>query len=218
MRNALYEQGYKVEALCTWTPKLRTVSDWWCQLFGESDAKNFTGLFPTSAGFSTDLHSLGQYFQEGERNLFATHIRVMHERSVARGALDRQIVIPKAESVDDGFDFLQDKNLGFVQQQAQEGTFLAHADGKCPTMVWSLPERNAYWLGYWMFSNMVACACGGYARSINPFDQPGVEDYKRNMFALIGKPGLEKERDAILGRIERGRRLNSFGPIINPRK
>jgi glucose-6-phosphate isomerase len=218
VRNSLYEQGYKVEALCTWTPKLRTVSDWWCQLFGESDAKNFTGLFPTSAGFSTDLHSLGQYFQEGERNLFATHIRVMHERSVARGALDRQIVIPKAEGVDDGFDFLQDKNLGFVQQQAQEGTFLAHADGKCPTMVWSLPERNAYWLGYWMFSNMVACAAGGYARSINPFDQPGVEDYKRNMFALIGKPGLEKERDAILSRIERGRRLNSFGPVINPKK
>jgi glucose-6-phosphate isomerase len=213
LRNVLYEAGYKIEALCTWTPKMRTLADWWCQLFGESDAKGNTGIFPTAAGFTTDLHSLGQYFQEGERSLFATHMRIVHERSVARGALDRQIVIPAAQGLDDGFEFLQDESLSFVQHQAQEGTFLAHADGRVPTMVWALPERNAYWLGQWMFGCMIACATAGYARDINPFDQPGVEDYKRNMFALIGKPGLEKEGALIKGRLERGRRLLSHGPV-----
>lgn len=213
LRNVLYEQGYKIEALCTWTPKLRTVADWWCQLFGESDAKGHTGLFPTAAAFTTDLHSLGQYFQDGERSLFATHVRVVHERSVTRGTLDRQIVVPHVAGLDDGFGYLQDESLSFVQQQAQEGTFLAHADGKVPTLVWSLPERNAYWLGQWMYTNMVACAVAGYARGINPFDQPGVEEYKRNMFALIGKPGFEKEREVIASRLERGRRLLAFGPV-----
>ena len=213
LRNILYEADYKIEALCTWTPKLQTVAAWWSQLFGESDAKGFTGLFPTNAGFTTDLHSLGQYFQEGERHLFATHLKFVQERSISRGSLDRQIVIPRTPGLDDGFDFLQGESLSFVQHQAQEGTFLAHADGKVPTLVWSLPERNAYWLGQWMFANMIACAAGGYARGINPFDQPGVEDYKRNMFALVGKPGLEKERDTLIGRLERGRRLLSYGPL-----
>ncbi len=212
LRNALYSEGYKVEAHCTWTPKLRTVSEWWKQLFGESDAKENSGLYPASACFTTDLHSLGQYFQDGERHLFATHIKILKEASVAQGALARSLTIPKAAGLNDGFEFLNGKELSLVQHHAQEATFLAHADGKCPTVVWNLPERNAYWLGYWMYSQMIACAVGGYARGINPFDQPGVEDYKRNMFALIGKSGFESKRDEIQQRIERGRRLQSFGP------
>lgn len=210
IRNVLYAQGYKIESLCAWTPKLRTVAEWWKQLFGESDAKGNTGLFPASAHFTTDLHSLGQYFQEGERHMFATHVRVADEYSLARGSIKRKIRIPSA-NLADGFDFLTDANLDTVQAEAQQGTFLAHADGKVPTMVWDVPELTAYWLGYWLYTNMFACGVGGVARGINPFDQPGVEAYKNNMFALLGKPGHTERGAQIRTRLERGNRLRSLG-------
>lgn len=212
VRNALYSEGYRVEAHCTWSPKLRTISEWWKQLFGESDGKNGTGLYPASACFTTDLHSLGQYFQEGERILFATHLRVAKELSQTRSGLARSIQIPNASGVNDGFGFLNGENLASVQSHAQNGTFLAHADGKCPTLVWNIPQNTAYWLGYWMYTNFLSCAAGGYARGINPFDQPGVEAYKKNMFALLGQPGYADQQAGITERINRGRRLQSFGP------
>lgn len=211
VRNALYSQGFKIESLCTWTPKLITVSEWWKQLFGESDAKGQTGLFPASVSFTTDLHSLGQYFQEGERHLFATHLTVQQEASVVPGGISRETRIPSAPELEDTFEFLSGERLSSIQHHAQNGTFLAHADGKCPTMVWSLPEKSAYWLGAWMYTNMLSCALGGYARQINPFDQPGVEAYKKNMFALIGKPGSDAQRSEIEDRIKRSGRLKSFG-------
>jgi glucose-6-phosphate isomerase len=210
IRNALYAKGYKIESLCSWTPKLKGIAEWWKQLFGESDGKNLTGIFPASANFTTDLHSLGQYFQEGERHMFATHMKIMREGSRTKGTLRRLVNIPSA-GLDDGFDFLEGEDLGRVQNDAQLGTFLAHADGKVPTMVWELPELNAYWLGYWQFTNMFACGVGGLARGINPFDQPGVEAYKLNMFALLGKPGFEKSAGELRARLERGSRLKSFG-------
>ena len=210
LRNTLYAKGYKVESLCSWTPKLKGIAEWWKQLFGESDGKNNSGIMPTSANFTTDLHSLGQYFQEGERNFFATHLKVIKEGSKTKGTLRRLVTVPPA-GLDDGFSFLEGEDFGRVQNDAQLGTFLAHSDGKVPTLIWEIPELNAYWLGYWLFTNMFACGVGGLARGINPFDQPGVEAYKLNMFALLGKPGFEKTAGEIRSRLERGARLRSFG-------
>jgi glucose-6-phosphate isomerase len=210
IRNALYREGYKIEALCHWTPKLRAIGEWWKQLFGESDGKGNTGLFPASAQFTTDLHSMGQYFQEGERHLFATHLRVLDESSLSRGAQKRKIRIPQA-GLADGFDYLTNQTLDNVQLEAISGTCLAHADGGVPTLVWDIPELSAFWMGYWLYLNMFACGAGGLARGVNPFDQPGVEAYKTNMFALLGKPDMAEQTVQIRARLERGQRLRSFG-------
>lgn len=210
VRNILYKENYKIESLCVWTPKLRFMADWWIQLFAESDAKDGTGIFPVCAQFTTDLHSVGQYFQQGERHLFATHLKILDEYSLARGSIKRKIKIPDA-SLNDGFDFLQGKDISFVQNEAQLGTFLAHADGLVPTLVWEIPELNAWWLGYWMYTNMFACAVGDYARGVDPFNQPGVESYKQNMLALIGKPGFQQNAAQIKHRIQNTQRLRSFG-------
>lgn len=211
IRNILYKENYKIESLCTWTPKLRSLVDWWVQLFAESDAKNGTGIFPVSAQFTTDLHSVGQYFQQGERHLFATHLKIMDEYSLSSsGSVKRKIKIPDA-LLNDGFDFLQGKDLSFVQNEAQLGTFLAHSDGQVPTLIWEIPELNAWWLGYWMYTNMFACAVGDYARGIDPFNQPGVEDYKQNMLALIGKPGFQQKAVQIKNRIHATQRLRALG-------
>jgi glucose-6-phosphate isomerase len=210
IRNALYKEGYKIEALCHWTPKLRAVGEWWKQLFGESDGKGNTGLFPASAQFTTDLHSMGQYFQEGERHLFATHLRILDESSLSRGAQKRKIRIPQA-GLADGFDYLTGQNLEQVQHEAIFGTSLAHADGGVPTLIWDIPELSPFWLGYWLYMNMFACGVGGLARGVNPFDQPGVEAYKTNMFALLGKPDLAEQTVQIRARLERGQRLRSLG-------
>jgi glucose-6-phosphate isomerase len=214
LRNSLYKEGYKVESLCHWTPKLRGVAEWWKQLFGESDAKGNTGLFPASVQFTTDLHSMGQYFQEGERHLFATHLRILDESSLCRGAQKRKIRIPQA-GLSDGFDYLTGQNLESVQSEALLGTSLAHADGGVPTMVWDIPELSAFWLGYWLYINMFACGAGGLARGVNPFDQPGVEAYKLNMFALLGKPDMAEQSVQIRTRLERGQRLRSLGLTQN---
>ncbi len=206
IRNILYKNNYKIEALCSWTPKAKGIAEWWKQLFGESDGKQETGIFPASANFTTDLHSLGQYFQEGERHLFATHLKFMSE--VSHTKKTQKIMIPRSD-LKDGFEFLENKELSYVQQQAQAGTFLAHADGKVPTLVWEIPELNAYWLGFWMFTNMFACAVGNYARGINPFDQPGVEAYKNNMFALMEKKGFEQKSEEIKSKMSSSRKLVS---------
>ncbi len=190
IRNFLYKNNFKIEALCLWSPKAKGIAEWWKQLFGESDGKNHTGIFPASANFSTDLHSLGQYFQEGERHLFATHIQVKNETSLS--AKYKNIELPN-KNLRDGFDFLSGKSLSYVQQKAQQGTYLAHSTGGVPTLVWELDAMNEFTLGYWIFSNMLACAIGNYERNINPFDQPGVENYKTNMFALLDKPGWETQ-------------------------
>lgn len=210
IRNVLYANKYKIESLCTWTPKAKGIAEWWKQLFGESDGKEYSGLFPASANFTTDLHSMGQYFQDGERHLFATHIRILDEYSLLKGSIKRKIKIPES-TLKDGFDFLTGQGLSSVQSEAQQGTFLAHSDGKVPTLVWELPELSPWWLGYWMYVNMFACGVGGYARGINPFDQPGVEDYKNNMFALMGKPGYADKAAQIRSRLNSGNRLRSLG-------
>ena len=209
LRNSLYAEGYKIEALCHWSPKLAGVAEWWKQLFGESDGKENTGLYPASAQFSTDLHSLGQYFQEGERHMFATHIKVNDAYSLSRGSIKRRIRIPNSD-LDDNFDYLGGKELITVQNSAQQGTFLAHADGGLPTLIWEIPELNAWWLGYWLYTNMFACALSGYERAINPFNQPGVEAYKKNMFGLLGKPGFEEYGQQLKSRMEMGGRLKSM--------
>ena len=210
LRNILYQKGFKAEALCHWTPKLRSIAEWWKQLFGESDGKGQTGLLPTSASFTTDLHSLGQYFQEGERHLFATHIKVNEECSFTKLPVKRRLSIPDAH-IKEGFEFLVQSDFALLQHEAQQGTFLAHADGGVPTLVWEWPELSPYWMGYWLYTNLFACAVGGIERGINPFDQPGVEAYKNNMFALIGKPGFEDKRAEIRARLERSKRLRSLG-------
>lgn len=214
LRNALYKENYKIESLCHWTPKLRGIAEWWKQLFGESDGKGNTGLFPASVQFTTDLHSMGQYFQEGERHLFATHLRVLDESSLSRGAQKRKVRIPQA-GLADGFDYLTGQNLEQVQSEAILGTSLAHADGGVPTLIWDLPELSPFWLGYWLYINMFACGAGGLARGVNPFDQPGVEAYKVNMFALLGKPDMAEQSVQIRARLERGQRLRSLGLTQN---
>lgn len=208
IRNILYKEGYKVESLCVWTPKLRSIANWWIQLFAESDGKELTGILPFASQFSTDLHSVGQYFQQGERCLFATHIKIMDEYSISKGNVKRKVHIPDA-NLNDGFDYLSGKSLSFVQSEAQQATVLAHSDGQVPTLVWNLPELNAWWLGYWMYINMYACAVGNYARGIDPFYQPGVEQYKQNMFSLLGKPGFQKDAAQLKNRIEASQRLRA---------
>jgi glucose-6-phosphate isomerase len=211
LRNILYKSGYTAESLVTWNPKQVFLAEWWKQLFGESDGKNNTGLLPISVTFSTDLHSMGQYFQEGERCLFATHLRVLDEYSLVRGSQKRQIRIPALENHPDGLSYMEGETLARAQTEAQLGTALAHSDGKLPTLVWELPEVSPWWLGYWMYMNCFACAVGGYARGINPFNQHGVESYKSNMLALMGQPELQGQAQAIRNRLNTGARLRSLG-------
>jgi glucose-6-phosphate isomerase len=210
IRHVLYLNNYKAEFLCTWSPKMAALGRWWQQLFGESDGKENTGLLPVLANFTTDLHSLGQYFQEGERHFFATHVRIKDEYSLMKGSQKRKIKIPKP-SFSDGFDVLNGKNLDHIQNEAQQGTFLAHSDGKVPTLNWEIPELSAWWLGYWIYVNMFSCGVGGYARGIDPFNQPGVEDYKTNLFALLGMPGYADRAAHIRSRLSSGHRLRSLG-------
>jgi glucose-6-phosphate isomerase len=207
LRNILYSKGYKVESLCSWTPKLHALGEWWKQLMGESDGKQGTGILPTSVEFTTDLHSLGQYFQDGERILFASHIFSKGSRSAAHPMIQGSLKIPTSRN-DDQMQCVDHKSLEFVQEQAFLATILAHADGKVPTLVWELPEISPFWLGYWMYTQCFACAVGGYVRGINPFDQPGVEAYKQHMFALLGKKTGGSE---IRSRLERGQRLKTIG-------
>ena len=184
LRNILYRKGYTTEILANYEPSLQYFSEWWKQLAGESEGKDQKGIYPTSANFSTDLHSLGQFIQEGTRIMFETVVRVDKPR--------KNVIIPTLEEDLDGLGYLQGKDVDFVNKKATDGVLLAHTDGDVPNMYVTLPEQDAFTLGYTIYFFELAIALSGYLNAINPFDQPGVEAYKRNMFALLGKPGFEE--------------------------
>lgn len=179
----LYRKGKVTELLINYEPTLQYFSEWWKQLFGESEGKDFKGIYPSSANFSTDLHSLGQYIQEGRRNIFETVIKV--------GKPNEEVVIPETEEDLDGLGYLQGKTMDFVNTKAFQGTLLAHTDGQVPNFVVNIPDMSAYTLGHLIYFFEIAVGLSGYLNGVNPFDQPGVEAYKKNMFALLGKPGFE---------------------------
>lgn len=183
-RNILYRKGKVTELLINYEPSLQYFSEWWKQLFGESEGKDQKGIYPSSANFSTDLHSLGQYIQEGRRNIFETVIKLDKPR--------KTITIPSLDKDLDGLGYLQGKDMDFVNTKAFQGTLLAHTDGDVPNFVITIPEQNEFTLGYLMYFFEIACGISGYLNGVNPFDQPGVEAYKKNMFALLGKPGFEE--------------------------
>ncbi|MFT9098314.1 glucose-6-phosphate isomerase [Liquorilactobacillus sp.] len=183
LRNILYRKGYTTEILENYEPSLQYFSEWWKQLMGESEGKDQKGIYPSSANFSTDLHSLGQYIQEGRRNLMETVVKVAKP--------NHDVEIPKEEENLDGLGYLEGKSMDFVNTKAFQGVVLAHTDGDVPNMVVNIPDRSAYTLGYTIYFFEIAVAISGYLNGINPFNQPGVEAYKKNMFALLNRPGYE---------------------------
>ncbi len=193
VRNLLYRKGYKIELLASYEPKLQYFAEWWKQLYGESEGKNGKGIFPASVIFSTDLHSMGQYIQDGERMLFETVINVVKPRHT--------VVIEQQENDADKLNFLSGKRVGEVNRMAQVGTILAHVDGGVPNIRIDIPEINEYYIGALLYFFEKACGISGYMLGVNPFDQPGVEAYKKNMFALLDKPGYEAESKAIKERL-----------------
>ena len=189
VRNALHRKGKDVELLVNYEPKLHYFSEWWKQLYGESEGKDNKGIFPASVDFSTDLHSMGQYIQEGKRILFETVLNVVD--------VDKHIEIEAVENDLDGLNYLAGKNVDFVNKKAFQGTLLAHTDGQVPNLIVNVPKLDEYNFGYMVYFFEKSCAMSGYLSGVNPFDQPGVEAYKKNMFALLGKPGFEKEKEEL---------------------
>lgn len=184
LRNILYRKGYTTEILENYEPSLQYFSEWWKQLMGESEGKDEKGIYPSSANFSTDLHSLGQYIQEGRRNLMETVIRVDQPQADTK--------IPADEENLDGLEYLSNKTMNYVNGKAMQGVVLAHTDGNVPNMIVDIPDQTEYTLGYMIYFFEAAVAVSGYLNGINPFNQPGVEAYKQNMFALLGRPGYEE--------------------------
>jgi glucose-6-phosphate isomerase len=184
VRNALYAKGKAIEIVANFEPSLHYFGEWWKQLFGESEGKDQKGIFPAAADFSTDLHSLGQFIQEGSRNIFETFINVEKPR--------KEITVGTDSEDLDGLNFLTGKTIDFVNKQAFRGTVLAHNDGGVPVNIVSIPELTPYYFGYLIYFFEKACGISGYLLGVNPFNQPGVEAYKKNMFALLGKPGYEQ--------------------------
>ncbi len=184
-RNALYKNGFNVEIMVNYTPKLHYLTEWWKQLYGESEGKENKGIFPAGVDFTTDLHSLGQYIQEGQRFIFETVI------SIAKTT--KNLTIPTDSENLDELNYIAGKRLSEVNRMAQLGTTLAHLDGKVPNMNIEIPKISEFWIGYLMYFFEKACALSGYYIDVNPFDQPGVEAYKKNMFALLGKKGYEEQ-------------------------
>lgn len=193
VRNELYRKGYLVEILVNYNPKLHYFAEWWKQLYGESEGKEGKGIFPASVDFTSDLHSMGQYIQEGERRLFETVVSIQ--------SVDRTVKIPRDEEDLDGLNFLAGKRVDEVNKMAELGTAIAHVDGGVPNMLISVPRLNEYYLGQLIYFFEKACGISGYMLGVNPFDQPGVEAYKKNMFALLEKPGFEKETREIKARL-----------------
>ena len=192
-RNELYRNGKKIEILVNFCPKLHYVSEWWKQLYGESEGKDNKGIFPASVDFSTDLHSMGQWIQEGERSIFETVISVEK--------VNHKLEVPSDEANLDGLNFLAGKRVDEVNKMAELGTQLAHVDGGVPNLKITMPEVSPYYIGQLFYFFERACGISGYMLGVNPFDQPGVEAYKKNMFALLNKPGYEKESEAIRARL-----------------
>ena len=195
VRNVLYRSGKKIEILVNFQPKLHYLSEWWKQLYGESEGKENKGIFPASVDFSTDLHSMGQWIQEGERTIFETVISV--------DKVQHSVLVPSDDENLDGLNFLAGKHVDEVNKMAELGTQLAHVDGGVPNIRITVPELNEYWIGQLIYMFEKGCGISGYVLGVNPFNQPGVEAYKKNMFALLGKPGYEEESKKILSRIKK---------------
>ena len=194
VRNALYtEAGKKIEIMVNYQPKLHFMSEWWKQLYGESEGKDGKGIFPAAVDFTTDLHSMGQWIQEGERTIFETVVSVETPRHT--------VLFPHDEENLDGLNFLEGKRVDEVNKMAELGTQLAHVDGGVPNIRVVMPELNEYYLGQLIYFFERACGVSGLLLGVNPFNQPGVEAYKKNMFALLGKPGYEAESEAIKSRL-----------------
>ena len=185
-RYQLYRIGKSVEILACYDPSFRFMGEWWKQLYGESEGKDHMGLFPASVEFTSDLHSMGQYIQQGQRLMFETVVRF--------GASAHQLCVPLEEADGDGLNFLAGKSLDFIRDRAVEGTLLAHTEGGVPNLIVEVDGKTANSLGQLVYFFEYACGLSGYLLNVNPFDQPGVEDYKRNMFALLGKPGYEDRK------------------------
>jgi glucose-6-phosphate isomerase len=183
-RNLVMQTGKTTEIMVSYTPKLHYFAEWWKQLFGESEGKEGKGIFPASVDFTTDLHSLGQYIQDGQRIMFETVLSVTNPKT--------NLIVPKDIDDADQLNYLSGKRLSEVDHNAEAGTILAHSDGKVPVISISIPELNEYYIGQLFYFFELACAVSGYILDVNPFDQPGVEAYKRNMFALLNKPGFEE--------------------------
>ncbi|MCC8198828.1 MAG: glucose-6-phosphate isomerase [Tannerellaceae bacterium] len=193
VRNELYKSGKKIEILANFHPKLHYIGEWWKQLYGESEGKENKGIFPASVDLTTDLHSMGQWIQEGERIIFEMVISVEKP--------DHSVLVPADEADLDGLNFLAGKHVDEVNKMAELGTQLAHVDGGVPNIKITMPEVSAYYIGQLFYFFERACGISGYILEVNPFDQPGVEAYKKNMFALLDKPGYEKESEAIKARL-----------------
>jgi len=189
IRNLLYRKGYQMEMLINYEPKLAMFSEWWKQLFAESEGKDRKGLFTASASYSTDLHSLGQYVQDGKRIMFETVLQIEHSQSDL-------IIETDPENLDE-LNYLSGRSLDDINKKAFLGTLIAHVEGKVPNLIITIPEINEYSLGYLFYFFELSCGISGYVLEVNPFDQPGVEAYKKNMFALLGKPGYESLRSEI---------------------
>lgn len=193
IRNVLHRKGKAVEVLANYEPSLHYVSEWWKQLYGESEGKDQKGIFPASVDLTTDLHSMGQFIQDGSRIMFETVLNV--EKAT------EELFIGEEEVDLDGLNYLAGKTIDFVNKSAMNGTILAHTDGNVPNLMVTIPEQNEFYLGQLFYFFEFACGVSGYISGVNPFDQPGVESYKKNMFALLGKPGFEKEREELLKRL-----------------
>ena len=193
IRNILLRKGKSIEVLANYEPSLHYVSEWWKQLYGESEGKDQKGLFPASVDLTTDLHSMGQFIQDGARVMFETVLNIEKSRG--------NIEIRKEESDLDGLNYLAGKDMDFVNKSAMNGTILAHTDGNVPNLMVKIPEQNEFYLGELFYFFEFAVGVSGYLLGVNPFNQPGVESYKKNMFALLGKPGYEEAREALLKRL-----------------
>ena len=194
-RSSLYAQGKKIEILAGYEPRFRFFAEWWKQLYGESEGKENKGLFPASVEFTADLHSMGQYIQQGERHMFETVVRF--------GPSACELRVPRDEADGDGLNFLAGKDMDFIATQAMDGTLLAHVEGGVPNLIIRAGKINAYTYGELVYFFEYACGLSGYLLGVNPFDQPGVEAYKKNMFALLNKPGYEEMGAALRAKLGR---------------
>lgn len=195
LRHIFYQKGKSIELMVNYEPALHYFAEWWKQLFGESEGKDGKGLFPAAVDFTTDLHSLGQYIQEGRRLFFETILEVQQDRS--------SLALPDAPGDPDGLNYIAGQRIDELNRQALRGTLLAHQDGGVPCLVIKIPALSPFYFGYLVYFFEKACGMSGYLLGVNPFNQPGVEEYKKNMFALLGKPGFEERRQQLLARLEK---------------